>query len=169
MAESPKDRKTSQQNLLNYISHNLGRKSDKEKNDCKNSSTKGTIPDRVSANSGPQPTQPKASAQVPSMSSAPISSSKPTPHGPLATKQHPSSSKGKTPSNCQQVKSRTPPSLEKTDKPQKRLNLDNSNMEVDPQTENPSLTQDSSSITCSNEDRDTTRQNLTMDPNTPAS
>ena len=53
MADSLADRKTSQQNLLNYISHNLGRKTDKDKEelDSKNSSTKGTKADKASATS----------------------------------------------------------------------------------------------------------------------
>ena len=58
MADSPADHKTSQQNLLNYISHNLGRKTDNEKEelDNKNSSTKGAKADKASvtsATSGP--------------------------------------------------------------------------------------------------------------------
>ena len=61
MAESPVECKPSQMKLLNYISHNLGKKPDKEKVDdkerteCKNSSAKGTKDNRPSANSGPQP------------------------------------------------------------------------------------------------------------------
>ena len=100
---------------------------------------------------------------MPSSNSAQSSSSKPTPRSPLATKQQSSNNKDKTPGNCQQAKSWTPPSLEKTDRPHKRLNLKSSNMEVDPQIENHSLTQDSTNITCSNEDVDTTRRNPAMD------
>ena len=120
MAESPADHKTSQQNLLNYISHNLGRKSDKEKTDCKSSSTKGTKADKASVNSGPRPARPRMGAQGQSASSAQSSSSKPVLCGQPATKQYPTHGKDKTPGNCQQVKSHTSPSLEKADKPQKK-------------------------------------------------
>ena len=61
MAEGPIHCKTIQQNLVNYISHNLGRKADKEKEmkrektDCKNSSGKGIKADRTSTNSASHP------------------------------------------------------------------------------------------------------------------
>ena len=50
MADGKTKRRNSQQNLLNYISHNLGKKSG-EKSEVKSSSIKGKM-DKFSANSG---------------------------------------------------------------------------------------------------------------------
>ena len=69
MAEGPKHRKTIQQNLVNYISHNFGKKAEKdketekEKTDSKNSSGKGTKADRTSTNSASRPNRPRTGAQ----------------------------------------------------------------------------------------------------------
>ena len=65
------------------------------------------------------------------------------------------------------VKSCTPPSLEKADKPQKWLNLASKNIEVDPHTENHTVSHESLNITSSNKISDATRQNIVMDQNTP--
>ena len=66
-----------------------------------------------------------------------------------------------------QPKSCMPPSLEKADKPKKRLNLESNNMEVDPQAENHTVVQENLNITSSNESSDATRQTVTMDQNSP--
>ena len=87
MAEGPIHCKTIQQNLVNYISHNLGRKADKdremekEKTDSKNSSSKGTKADRTSTNSASHPNRPKAGTQGQGAPSAQSSITKPLLHG----------------------------------------------------------------------------------------
>ena len=69
MAEGPIHCKTIQQNLVNNISHNLGKKAEKdketekEKTDSKNSSGKGTKVDSTSINSASRPNRPKTGAQ----------------------------------------------------------------------------------------------------------
>ena len=74
--------------------------------------------------------------------------------------------KDKTPSACTLVKNHSPPSLEKPDKPQKRLNLEVQSMEVDLQLDNPNLAQDNSIITRSNEMENATRQHRNLDSST---
>ena len=83
MAEGPTHHKTIQPNLINYISHNLGKKADKEKEmerekiDCKNSSGKGIKADRVGTNSASRPNRLRASAQGQSAPSTQSSTTKP--------------------------------------------------------------------------------------------
>ena len=93
MAEGPIHRKTIQQNLVNYISHNLGRKTDKEmemekeKSDCKSSSAKGIKMDRTSTNSVSHPNRPKAGAQGQSTPSSQSATTKPMPRGQTPSEQ----------------------------------------------------------------------------------
>ena len=140
MAEGPIHRKTIQQNLVNYISHNLGRKADKEKEmerektDSKNSSGKGTKADRTSTNSASCPNRLKAGAQRQGAPSAQSSTTKPLPRGQTPSEQHTTQTRNNTPGSTIPAKSQTPPSLEKANKPQKRLNMEENIMEIDPQT-----------------------------------
>ena len=165
MTEGPIHRKTIQQNLVNYISHNLGRKSDKEKEmerekpDCKNSSAKGIKADRTSTNNASHPNRLKAGAQGQSAPSTQSSTTKPLPHGQMPSEQHTTQTRNNMPGSSIPAKSRTPPSLEKANKPQKRLNLEDNTMEIDPQTANNSMVEENRSIISSNEMDGTTRQN----------
>ena len=141
MAEGPIHHKTIQQNLINYISHNLGRKADKEKEmerektDSKNSSGKGTKADRTSTNSASHPNRLKAGAQGQGAPSTQSSTTKSLPCGQTPSEQHTTQTRNNTPGSSIPAKSRTLPSLEKANKPQKRLNLEDNTMEIDPQTE----------------------------------
>ena len=127
MAEGPIHHKTIQQNLVNYISHNLGRKADKEKemekekSDCKSSSAKGIKADRTSTNSISHPNRQKAGAQGPSAPSSQSSTTKPMPCGQTLSEQNTTQIRNNTPSNSIPAKSCTPPSLEKANKPQKKV------------------------------------------------
>ena len=165
MAEGPIHRKTIQENLVNYISHNLGRKADKEKEmkrektDCKNSSGKGIKADRTSTNSASLPNRIKAGAQGQGAPSAQSSTTKPLPRGQTPSEQHTTQTRNNTPGSSIPAKSRTPPSLEKANKPPKRLNLEDNIMEIDPQTVNNSMVEENRSIISSNEIDGTTRQN----------
>ena len=165
MAEGPIHRKTIQQNLVNYISHNLGRKADKEKEmerektDCKNSSGKGIKADRTSTNSASHPNRLKAGAQGQSAPSTQSSTTKPLPHGQMPSEQNTTQIRNNTPGSSIPAKSHTPPSLEKANKPQKRLNLEDNTMEIDPQTVNNIMVEENRSIISSNEIDGTTRQN----------
>ena len=62
---------------------------------------------------------------------------KPNAHGtqPANNKQHPAKTKGNTPNTMQTPKTRTLPSLEHTKPPPKKLNLEESAMEIDTETE----------------------------------
>ena len=165
MAEGPIHRKTIQQNLVNYISHNLGRKADKEKEmerektDSKNSSGKGTKADRTSTNSASHPNRLKAGAQGQGALSTQSSTTKPLPHRQMPSEQHTTQTRNNTPGSIIPAKSWTPPSLEKANKPQKRLNMEDNIMEIDPQTVNNSMVEENRSITSSNKIDGTTRQN----------
>ena len=165
MAEGPIHCKTIQQNLVNYISHNLGRKADKEKEmerektDSKNSSSKGTKADRTSTNSASHPNRLKAGAQGQGTPSAQSSTTKPLPCGQMPSEQHSTQTRNNTPGSNIPAKSQTPPSLEKANKPQKRLNMEDNIMEIDPQTITNSRVEENRSITSSNEIEGTTRQN----------
>ena len=81
------------------------------------------------------------------------------PRGQTPSEQNTTHTKGNTPSNCTPAKSHTPPSIEKTNKPQKRLNLDNTTMEVDPPADNNIPEPENSCITSSNKTNGITRQN----------
>ena len=163
MAEGPIHRKTIQQNLVNYISHNLGKKVEKdkeiekEKTDSKNSSGKGTKADRTSTNSASHPNRPKTGAQGQGAPSAQSSTTKPVPHGQTPSEQHTNQTRNSTPGSTIPAKSQTLPSLGKANKPQKRLNMEDNNMEIDPQTKNNSRVEENRSITRSNEIEGTTR------------
>ena len=165
MAEGPIHRETIQQNLVNYISHNLGRKADKEKDmekektDCKNSSAKGIKVDRTSTNSASRPNRQKAGAQGQSAPSTQSSATKPMPCGQTPSEQNTTQIRNNTPSSSIPAKTRTPPSLEKANKPQKRLNLEDNTMEIDPQTEKNNMVEENRNIISSNEINGTTRQN----------
>ena len=168
MAEGPIHHKTIQQNLVNYISHNLRRKTDKEKEmekeklDCKSSSVKGIKTDRTSTNSVSLPNRPKAGAQGAQGQSAPSSQSsttKPMPRGQTPSEQNSIQIRNNTPSNSTPAKSRTLRSLEKANKPQKRLNLEDNTMEIDPQIGKNSMAEENRNIISSNEMNGTTRQN----------
>ena len=129
MAEGPIHCKTIQQNLVNYISHNLGRKADKEKEmerektDCKNSSGKEIKADRTSTNSASCPNRLKAGAQGQGAPSTQNSTTKLLPCKQMPSEQHTTQTRNNTPGSSIPAKSRTPPSLGKSNKPQKRLNL----------------------------------------------
>ena len=172
MAEGPIHRKTIQQNLVNYISHNLGKKAEKdketekEKTDSKNSSSKGTKADRTSTNSASHPNRPKTGAQGQGAPSTQSSTTKPVPHGQTPSEQHTTQTRNSTPGSTIPEKSQTPPSLEKANKPQKRLNMEDNNMEIDAQTINNSRVEESRSITRSNVIEGTTRQNDMSRPTT---
>ena len=163
MAEGPIHRKTIQ--LVNYISHNLGRKAEKEKEmerektDCKNSSGKGIKADRTSTNSASHPNRLKAGAQGQGAPSALSSTTKPLPRGQMPSEQHTTQTRNNTSGSSIPAKSHTPPSLEKANKPQKRLNMEDNIMEIDPQTVNNSMVEENRSIISSNEIDGTTRQN----------
>ena len=165
MAEGPIHCKTIQQNLVNYISHNLGRKADKEKEmekektDCKSSSAKGIKADRTSTNSASCPNRQKAGAQGQSAPSAQSSTTKPMPQGQTPSEQNTTQIRNNTPSSSISAKSRTLSSLEKANKPQKRLNLEDNTMEIDPQTEKNNMVEENRNIISSNETNGTTRQN----------
>ena len=165
MAEGPIHRKTIQPNLINYISHNLGRKADKEREmerekiDCKNSSWKGIRVDRVGTNSASRPNRPRASAQGQSAPSTHSSVTKPLPRGQMPSEQHTTQTKNNTPGSAIPPKSSTLLSLEKANKPQKRLNLEDNTMELDPQTANNSIMEENKNIISSNDTDGTTRQN----------
>ena len=164
MAEGPKHRKTIQQNLVNYRSHNLGRKAEKEKemekekSDCKSSSAKGIKADRTSTNSVSRPNRQKAGAQGQSAPNPQSSTTKPMPRGQTPSEQNTTQIKNNTPSNSIPAKSRTLPSLEKANKPPKRLNLENNTMEIDPQTGKNNMVEENRNIIRSNEINSTTRQ-----------
>ena len=81
------------------------------------------------------------------------------PHGQTPSEQHTTQTRNSTPGSTIPAKSRTPPSLEKANKPQKRLNMEDNIMEIDPQTINNSKVDENRSITSSNEIEGTTRQN----------
>ena len=134
---------------------------DREKTDSKNSSGKGTKAeaDRTSTNSASRPNRPKTGAQGQGAPSAQSSTTKPLPHGQMPSEQHTTQTRNSTPGSTIPAKSQTPPSLEKANKPQKRLNMEDNIMEIDPQTINNSSVEKNRSITSSNEIEGTTRQN----------
>ena len=119
MAEGPIHCKTIQQNLVNYISHNLRRKADKEKEmerektDNKNSSGKGTKADRTSTNSASHPNRLKAGAQGQGAPSAQSSTTKPLLRGQTPSEQHTTQIRNNTPGSTIPAKSWTPPSFRK--------------------------------------------------------
>ena len=137
MAEGPIHCKTIQQNLVNYISHNLGRKADKdkemerEKTNSKNSSGKGTKADRTSTNSASHPNRLKAGAQGQGAPTIHRSTTKPLPRRQMPSEQHTTQTRNSTPGSTMPAKSQTTPSLEKANKPQKRLNMEDNIMEID--------------------------------------
>ena len=138
----------------------MGKKTE-EKTDGKSSSTRGNKADKGSANSGQRPIRPKANAQSASSahsSSGKFSEPKPTQRGQSSTSQQSAQNRDSTPSGSTLVKNRSPPSLEKPGKPQKRLNLEEQSSKVDLEIENPNLVNNSSSITRNNAMDDTTRQ-----------
>ena len=160
MADGKTQRRNSQQNLLNYINFNLGKKTE-EKSVNKSSTTRGNKTDKGSANSGQRPVRPKASAQSATSahgSSGKFSALKPTQQGPSSTAQQSAQNRDSTPSGSTLVKNRSPPSLEKPGKPQKRLNLGKQSPKAELETENPKLVKNSSGITRSNAMDETTRQ-----------
>ena len=110
MADGKTQRRNSQQNLLNYISHNLGKKSE-EKSEIKSSFIKGKT-DKTSANSGQRPIRPKTNTQsaagMHSSSNKP-SAHKPIPHSQTAQAQQSASNKELTPTGNILVKNRSPP------------------------------------------------------------
>ena len=140
------ERKKCQQNLLNYVSHNLNTKVEKEK-EKENSKEKGetksdgkSSSDSTSANSGPKQQRqqrPKQGAQGLGNQSAVSSTNRLNACGTqLANnKQHPVKTKGNTPNTTQTPKTRTPPSLERIKLPPKKLNLEESAMEIENETE----------------------------------
>ena len=129
--------------------------------EVKSSSIKGNKTDKTSTNSGQRPIRPKTNTQ--STASMHSSLNKPSAHKPIprsqtAQAQQTASSKELTPTGNTVVKNRSPPSLEKPGKPQKRLNLEIQTMEADLQTENSELVQENPIITRSNEMEPVTRQ-----------
>ena len=145
MAESS-ERKKCQQNLLNYVSYNLNTKVEKEK-EKEISKEKGetksegkSSSDSISATSGPRQQRqqrPKQGAQGLGIQSATSSMNKPNARGtqPVNNKQPPAKTKGNTPNTTQTPKTRTPPSLECTKPPSKKLNLEERAMETDTETQ----------------------------------
>ena len=117
MAENSQCKKC-QQNLLNYISHNLNTKVEKEK-DKEKGKTKGngkSSSDATSANSGlkqQRQQRPKQGAQGLGNQSVISSMNRQNARGtlPANNKQHPVKTKGNTPNTIQTPKTRTPPSL----------------------------------------------------------
>ena len=110
MADGKTQRRNSQQNLLNYISHNLGKKSE-EKSEVKSSFIKGKT-DKSSANSGQWPIRPKTNTQSAASthsSSNKLSAHKPFPRSQTAQTQQSASNKELTPTGNTLVKSRSPP------------------------------------------------------------
>ena len=110
MADGKTQRRNSQQNLLNYISHNLGKKSG-EKSEVKSSSIKGKT-DKFSANSGQRPIRPKTNTQSAASthsSSNKLSAHKPFPRSQTAQTQQSASNKELTPTGNTSVKSHSPP------------------------------------------------------------
>ena len=135
------------------------RKWKEKKTDCKSSSGKGIKADRTSTNSVSRPNRLKAGAQGQSAPSAQSSTTKPLPCGQMPSEQHTIQTRNNTPGSSIPAKSHTPPSLEKANKPQKRLNLEDNTMEIDPQTVNNSMVEENRSIISSNKIDSTTRQN----------
>ena len=165
MAENLECKKC-QQNLLNYVSHNLNTKVEKEK-EKENGKEKGktksdgkSSSDSTSANSGPKQQRqqrPKQGAQglgnqsvVSTMNKLNARSTQ-----PANNKQHPVKTKGNTPNTTQTPKTRTPPSLECTKRPPKKLNLEESAMEIENETEYEGIPRDN---TNGNNNLDVTRQ-----------
>ena len=134
------------------------RKWKEKKTDSKNSSGKGIKADRTSTNSASRPNRLKAGAQGQGAPSTQSSTSKPLPCGQTPSEQHTTQTRNNTPGSSIPAKSRTPPSLEKANKPQKRLNMEDNIMEIDPQTVNNSMVEENRSSS-SNEIDGTTRQN----------
>ena len=79
--------------------------------------------------------------------------------GQTPSEQNTTQIRNNTPSNSIPAKSHTPPSLEKANKPQKRLNLEDNTMEIDPQTGKNNMVEENRNIISSNEINGTTRQN----------
>ena len=165
MAENSEHKKC-QQNLLNYVSHNLNTQVEKEK-EKENSKEKGETKsdgksnsDSTSANSGPKQQRqqrPKQGAQGLGNQSAASSINRLNALGkqPTNNKQHPVKTKGNTPNTTQTPKTRTPPSLEHTKPPPKKLNLEESAMEIENETEYEGIPRDNIN---GNNNRDVTRQ-----------
>ena len=132
---------------------------EREKTDCKNSSAKGIKADRTSTNSASCPNRLKAGAQGQSAPSTQSSTTKLLPHGQTSSEQNTTQIRNNTPGSSIPAKSHTLPSLEKSNKPQKRLNLEDNTMEIDPQTVNNIMVEENRSIITSNEIDGTTSQN----------
>ena len=116
--------------------------------------------DSISANSGPKQQRkqrPKQGAQGLGIQSAASSMNKPNACGmqPANNKQHPAKTKGNTPNTMQTPKTRTPPSLEHTKPPPKKLNLEESAMEIENETECAGIPRDNEN---GNNNLDVTRQ-----------
>ena len=110
----------------------------------------GNKTDKGSANSGQRPVRPKASAQSASSaqgSSGKLNALKPTQQGRSPIVQQPAKNSDSTPSGSTLVKNRSPPSLEKPVKPQKRLNLGKQSPKMELESEN---LENSSGITRNN-------------------
>ena len=137
MAENSECKKC-QQNLLNYVSYNLNTKVEKEK-EMEITKEKGetksdgkSISDSISATSGPKQQRPRQGAQGLGIQSVISSINKPN---GFMRKQAPAKTKGNTPNTMQTPKTRTPPSLERTKPPSKKLNLEERAMETDTETQ----------------------------------
>ena len=165
MAENS-ERKKCQQNLLNYVSHNLNTKVEKEK-EKENSKEKGktksdgkSSSDSTSANSGPKQQRQqrlKQGAQGLGNQSVVSSTNRLNACGtqPANNKQHLVKTKGNTPNTTQTPKTRTQPSLECTKPPPKKLNLEESPMEIENETEYEGIPRDNIN---GNNNLDVTRQ-----------
>ena len=132
----------------------LAKKRAKTKSDGKSSS------DSISTTSGPKQQRqqrPKQGAQGLGNQSVVSSMNKPNACGtqPANNKQHPVKTKGNTPNTTQTPKTRTPPSLERTKPPPKKLNLEESAMEIDTETECAGIPRDNEN---GNDNLDVTRQ-----------
>ena len=141
MAENT-ERKKYQQNLLNYISHNLNTKveKEKEKEKCEVKGDGKSSSDTNSANSGPKQQRqqrPKPGTQGLSNQSATSSTNRQQPTHRLLPPNNKQAvrTKGNTLNTSQTPKTRTPPSLECTKPPRKKLNLKESAMEVEDEAE----------------------------------
>ena len=161
MAENSEYKKC-QQNLLNYVKTKVEkekkRENSKEKGETKSDGKSSS--DSISANSGPKQQRqqrPKQGAQGLGNQSAASSMNKPNARRtqPANTKQHPAKTKGNTPNTMQTPKTRTLPSLECTKPPPKKLNLEESAMEIENETECAGIPRDNEN---GNKNLDVTRQ-----------
>ena len=188
MEENKQEQRKIQQNLLNYVSHNLTNKKDKpkekERSDSKSSTSRET---KISADkagkagamnvtSGPKQQRPKTGAGTSASGSITQSTTSSNNRESMQGGSARIGTKTITPTSNQTPKTRTPPSIERSNPPPKKLNMEmnasqshispkiyditRSNVSQDKNTKNPGTRSNSSSMQTTMTPRQNINENL---------